>query len=261
MLGLQYQLIQQKIKNLSAATYPAFISLVLLFVSSGCVQKAQQEVQLKINSVQSTRSNGIYNVIGTTNLPDSSRITVTAIRYLYPTAQQQEEFLNSEPSTNRSILARQIVEVKQGQWQADLNLWQVAPDGSYQEVWQAHQAQMKLSPENSITFTATFDPASQVQNLKSKNWQAAQLTTPQLEGKSLRFTKEGEIYVQASQTLSIPLPVGTTKPPRPQPQDYNDGWGNRHLIPKQSLASGTTVLTPAQSRQTNAPIKPSQLLR
>lgn len=253
MLNLFYQLICQKLAKLFVAITPRVISLVLLSVSYGCVQKAQEEVQLEIKSVQLAGSNGIYNVVGNTNLPDSSRITVAAVRYLLPTEGQQE-LLNSEANISRSILARQIVEVKQGQWQTDLNLWQVSPNGGFQEVWQANQAQTKLSPESGVMFIATFDPVGQ---LAKKDLQSEQ----KLEGKLLRFTNEGETYVQASQTLSIPLPVGKTISPRPQLEDLNGGWGNRYQMYSQPLTSGATLLTPVKSKQTNAPLKPSEFLR
>ncbi len=253
MLSLYSQLFLQKFK-------PIFTCLVLLAVSYGCVQKAPEEAQLEIKGVQSTGSNGIYNILGITNLPDSSQITVAAVRYLRPTEGQSGELLNNDANTNRSILARQIVEVKQGQWQADLNLWQVAPNGSFQEIWQANQAQLKLTPENGVTFIATFDPAGQGQ----KSEQTSKQPKPEnqkLEGKLLRFTNEGETYMQASQILSIPLPVGKTIPPRPQPEDLNGGWGTRYQIPPQSIASKVTLLPQAKFRQTNAPLTPAEFLR
>ncbi|MBW4453009.1 MAG: hypothetical protein KME55_10140 [Nostoc indistinguendum CM1-VF10] len=86
---------------------------------------------------------------------------MAAVRYLRPVSGQTEALLNSDTNTNRSILARQIVEVKQGQWEAALNLWQVSPDGHFQEVWQANPAQIQLFPEDGVTFVAIFDPASQ----------------------------------------------------------------------------------------------------
>ncbi len=168
--------------------------------------------------------------------------------------------LNNDANTNRSILARQIVEVKQGQWQADLNLWQVAPNGSFQEIWQANQAQLKLTPENGVTFIATFDPAGQGQKSKQTSKQPKP-ENQKLEGKLLRFTNEGETYMQASQILSIPLPVGKTIPPRPQPEDLNGGWGTRYQIPPQSIASKVTLRTQAKFRQTNAPLTPAEFLR
>ncbi|BAY44759.1 hypothetical protein SAMD00079811_23610 [Scytonema sp. HK-05] len=250
MINLNFQLICQNLTKKSAPVSLASIFLLLLSVSSGCGKKAQTQVQLEIKSVQSTGSNGVYNVVGSTNLPDSSQIAVAAVRYLLPTGGQQAGVLNDQANNNRSILDRQIVEVKQGQWQADLNLWQVAPDGRFQEVWQAYQAQMKLRPDSNVMFIATFEPAGQ---LKKSNLQ--------LEGKQLRFTNEGEIYLQARQTMPISLPLGKTTPPVPQPEDLNKNKANQSQIQAPILTSNTSFLRSAKFRQTNAPLKPSEFLR
>ncbi|KAB8319202.1 hypothetical protein SD81_009875 [Tolypothrix campylonemoides VB511288] len=226
----------------------ASIFLLLLTVSYGCDKKAQEQVQLEIKSVQPTGSNGVYNIVGSTNLPDSSQIAVAAVRYLLPTGEQEAGVLNDQVNNNRSILARQIVEVKQGQWQADLNLWQVASDGRFQEVWQAYP-QMKLRPDSNVTFIATFEPAGQ---LKKSNLQ--------LEGKQLRFTNKGEIYLQAGQTMPISLPLGKTTPPVPRSEDLNKK-ANQSQIQAPILTSNSSFLRSAKFRQTNAPLKPSEFLR
>lgn len=252
-----------KNQNLSARIYLLTTFLVLLVLNSGCVQKAQEEAQLEIKNLQPAQSNGVYTVTGKTNLPESSRITVTAVRYLHPADELGGESLNNDndASTNRSILDRQIVEVKQGEWQTELNLWQVAKDGSFQEVWQANQAPMKLTADGDVTFIATFDPASQWQKSDNKKVEQPTAEYQQLEGKLLRFTNEGEKYVQASQTLSISLPGGKTTPPRSQLEDLNDGWGNRYQIRPQPLTSGVTILPAVKFRQTNAPLSPNEFFR
>jgi hypothetical protein len=237
-------------------------SLVLLLTNSGCTQKSQNEVRLEIKNVQSAGSSGVYKITGTTNLSESSQIAIAAVRYLHPTQAEQTVGLSPDPNTNRSILDRQIVEVKKGEWTADLNLWQVSPDGSYRETWQANQAQTKLTPENEVTFNVTFDPGGQSQKLEkpAEESEPSQPQYQELEGKSLRFTNQGEKYVQASQSLLIPLPDGKTTPPRLQAEDVNNGWGNRYEIPSQTL-SGSAPLPVTKSRQTNAPMKAAEFLR
>ncbi|NJM70892.1 MAG: hypothetical protein HC862_12040 [Scytonema sp. RU_4_4] len=252
MINPNFTLICRFLKTFSANTTLVGISLLLLTVSSGCNKKAQEQVQLEIKSVEPTGSNGVYNVIGSTNLPDSSQIAVAAVRYLVPMGKQQAGVLNDEANKNRSILARQIVEVKQGQWQANLNIWQVAPDGRFQEAWQAYQTQMKIRPDSNVTFIATFERAEQ---LKKSNLR--------LEGKQLRFTNEGELYVQAHQTSPISLPVGKTTPPLGKPQELNNNLGYSSVIQIKTpvLTSNTSFLRSAKFRQTNAPLKPSEFLR
>lgn len=254
-------MIWQNLKNIPLVSPLTVTSLILLSVSYGCVQKAQEEVQLEIKNVQSVVSNSVYNIIGSTNLPESSRITVEAIRYLRPTTGQEGVLLNSDTDTKRSILARQIVQVKQGKWQTDLNLWQVAPDGRFQEVWQGNKAQIGLTPESGVTFIAIFDPASQWEQSDQQKSAKPKLENQQLDGKLVRFTNEGEKYVQASQTLLIPLPEGKTTSPRLESGDVNGGWGTRYQIPPTPVASKTTFRPSATSRQTNASLTASEFLR
>ncbi|MCC5623799.1 hypothetical protein [Nostoc sp. CHAB 5715] len=256
------------------ALYPTNIQigtcLILLAASYGCIQKAQEKVEMKIGDIQPISSKGVYNIVGSTNLPESSKITVGAVRYLRPVLGQTEALLNSDKNINRSILARQIVEVKQEQWEAALNLWQVSPNGSFQEVWQANPAQIRLFPEGGVTFVAIFDPATQSEQPDNQNSQKLKLENQQLEkleklekleSKLIRFTNEGEKYLQVSQTLTVPLPTGKTIPPRRQPEDLNGGWGNRYQIPPQSIASKSTLPPPIKNRQTNAYLTPSEFLR
>ncbi|KYC35982.1 hypothetical protein WA1_40250 [Scytonema hofmannii PCC 7110] len=246
MLSLSFRSIRQKMKDFAANHYLAAISLSLVTISYGCVQKAQENVQLEVTSVQPMGNNSMYNVEGRSNLPDSSLVSVAAVRYLVSTEGQQQKSLE-EATINRSILAREIVQVKQGQWEADLNLWQVAPDGKYQEAWQANQSQMKLRPDSSsVRFIATFEPTAQ---LKKSN--------KQLESKQLRFTNEGEAYLQADQTLQVPLPTGKTVPPLQK--DSNDDLGNQTQPP--TLIANAPLLTSAKFKQTNAPLKPLEFMR
>jgi hypothetical protein len=261
MLNLHLSGISQKIKNLSASISLTATSVMLLTVTSGCVQKAQNEVQLEIKNLEPTQSNGVYTVVGNTNLPESSRITVTAIRYLHSLEELGGESLNTEANIKRSILDRKTVEVKQSKWQAELNLWQVAPNGNFQEVWQANQASMKLTPDSDVTFMATFDPESQWKRSEKSKVEEPNPESRQIEGKLLRFTNEGKKYVQTSQILSVSLPGGKTIPPRPQAEDVNGGWGNRYQIRPEPLTSGATVLPAVKFRQTNAPLSPSEFLR
>ncbi len=234
-------------------------SAMLLFISSGCTNKSQNEVQLEIQGIQREDSNGLYKVLGSSNLPESSRIAVTAVRYLRATPANAEEILD-RGNINRSILARQIVEVKQGKWEADLNLWQVAANGNFQEAWQLNQDYKKLTPESEVTFIATFNSVGQLSSSDQQNSQNSTLQY-QLEGKSLRFTNEGEKYVQASQYRSIDLPVGKTTTPRLQPEDFNDGWGNRYQIKPQPQDSRAILPPLAKSQQTNFPLQTTEFIR
>lgn len=233
-------------------------SSLLLLASSGCSNKSQNEAQLEIQSIQREDSRGLYKVVGSTNLPESSRIAITAVRYLRPTTTNTEQIVgDNDGNVNRSILARQIVEVKQGKWEADLNLWEVSPNGNFVEVWQTNKNYKTLTPEREVSFIATFNPVGQV---PSSDKDSPQPTFQELEGKSLRFSNEGEKYVQASQYRSIALPVGKTTPVQ-VPEEFNNGWGNRYQLKAQSENSTSSLPTLGKSQQTNAPLTSSQFLR
>jgi len=234
-------------------------SNLLLLASSGCSDKSQNEVQLEIQNIQKEDGRGLYKVVGSTNLPESSRIAITAVRYLRPTATNTEQIVgNNDGNVNRSILARQIVEVKQGKWEADLNLWKVAPNGNFQEVWQSNKDYKTLTPESEVSFIATFNPVGQLPSSDKQDSQ--QPTFQKLEGKLLRFSNAGEKYVQASQYRSISLPVGKTTPIR-EPKEFNNGWGNRYQLKAQSKNSTSSLPTLGKSQQTNAPLMNSHFLR
>lgn len=263
------QIFANKLGKLSRCKLLAVTTLVLMVTSSGCSQKTPP-TQLEIKNVQSLDSQGSYKVTGSTNLPDSSKIAIAAVRYLRPTQTQQASVSNSDTDTNRSILVRQFAKVKGGQWEADLNLWQILPDGRYQEAWQTNQSQVKLTPENDVSFIATFDPQSQlvasetseqIENQSIDDTSRKQPLVKNLEGKSLRFTNEGEKYIQASQVVSVIIPASKTTPPGLKPEDVNGGWGNRFQIQPQSPSAGITPLPLSKSRQTDAPLAAAEFLR
>ncbi len=235
-------------------------SSVLLLASTGCVNQSQNEVQLEIQGIQREDGKGLYKVAGTTNLPESSRIAVTAVRYLRAATNGEQIIGDNNENINRSILARQIVEVKQGKWEADLNLWQVAPNGNFEEAWQLNKDKKNLTPESEVSFIATFNPGGQLPASDKENSQQLTQQYQQLEGKLLRFTNEGERYVQASQYRSISVPIGKTTPPR-QAKNFNDGWGNRYQLKSQSQDSTATLPSLAKSQQTNSRPLTSEFLR
>jgi hypothetical protein len=232
----------------------AQIALLLLVLCTSCFSPKSSEVRLNL-SVQPTSRPGVYNALGSTNLPDQSQITVTALRYLFP---KEQQFLAPDPKTTYSILDRQIVKVAKGKWQATLNLWQVAPDGRLREAWQLNQSQTGLlvNPAPEVSFLATFAPVEQ-------SWKLGQQLnkTNELRGSLVRFTNEGQPYVQANQTLAIALPIGRKPPPKLQPEDINGGWGNRYEIKPEPPVASSMRPQPLKTDQIDAPLSPSEFLR
>lgn len=250
-----------RFRKYTAKALLTLTSLVLLVTNYGCTQKAQDEVKLEIKNVQAAGGNGVYTITGETNLPESSQVAITAVRYL---SSSEPQTVGADLDADRSILDRKIVEVKQGKWEANLNIWQVAPDGSYKEIWQKNLQLSKQTPESDVTFTATFDPQSQTPRIQNQENQTSVESAPQvqlLEGKSLRFTNQGERYVQASLSQEIPLPALKTVPPQQLAEDINDGWGNRYIIQPESIASTFTPPQIGKSRQTTAPLSAREFLR
>ncbi|MGB7443120.1 MAG: hypothetical protein WA919_18805 [Coleofasciculaceae cyanobacterium] len=214
-------------------------------------------------SVQPVNNPGIYNVTGTTNLPDKSQIAIAAIRYLRT---DDDTFIDTELDTNYSILDRKIVEIDQGKWQTNLILWQVSPDGRFREAWQLNQPLVgqSLNPTKQVTFIATFDPSAKLPSNSDEGISVSEEQEQQvqeLQGDLVRFNQEGNPYVQASQSLRIGLPVGRKSPPALRTEDINGGWGNRYELPASQNVVGTLRPQPIETKQINTPLSPPQFLR
>lgn len=239
---------------------------LLLVLTTGC-----QEVSLKAGQLPSllpdlsTNANfqmsvtpseraGIYTVAGTTNLPNESRIAIAAIRYLQVSKPPSKEI---KPQRTYSIVAYQDIEVKEGKWQATLNLWKVAPNGQYKEAWQLEQSKLglELEPEPKMLFLATVEPTDSLSELE----QQLQKQGIKLVSNIVRNTVEGEQYVQDSQVLTVALPTGQTTAPPPRPNDLNGGWGPRYLLIDEP--PNTNKFEQPNKRRTNAPLHPGEYLQ
>ena len=247
-ISQSYQLFAQKIQPKWA------VILLLIALCASCSSPKPPAIDLKLN-VQAGNGPGLYNVTGSTNLPDQSQITVAAIRYLLPRGQ---ELLDPDQNATYSILARQIVKVNQGKWQASLNVWQVAPDGRLQEAWQLGSSQtgLALNPATEVSFIATFDPAGQLPTPKQQA-----MKIQDIQGSLVRFTTEGQPYVQASQSLQVALPVGRRPPPVLTAEEINGGWGNRYQLKPEPPVANSSRPEPIETNQSNAPLSPSEFMR
>lgn len=230
-------------------------SLGLLFALSACDRGAETQLEMTLEVKPSGRP-GVYLASGTTNLPDHSKLSIAGLRYLQPL----DEPAQSEPnSANYAILARETVEVNQGKWQTSLRLWQVAPDGSYQESWQLNQPDLKtaLKPAQKVLFSTIFEPENQPPEVN----QAFGKLAKKIDNTLIRFTSSGQRYFQTSQVSSVSLPTGKTSPPVKTAMDANDGWGNRSsLEPDRSASSANRPLPLAQEVETT-PLSPAQFFR
>ncbi len=200
---------------------------------------------------------GTYTIVGDTNLPENTRVAVAAVRYL---SLKQEQLPAPATKPTYSILAYQTAQVSNGQWQAQLNLWHVGPNGQYQEAWQAEQAQLKLSlqPQPEVLFLAMLNPGSEVDQLPllEKRLREKKL---RLDGKLVYTTPEGQQYILVRQNQTIALPVGQTRPPTLPPEAENGGWGRRYLMPGEP--QNPYLLEAPTARKTDAPYRRDEFLR
>ncbi|MGB3312006.1 MAG: hypothetical protein WA939_00875 [Nodosilinea sp.] len=193
---------------------------------------------------------GEFALAGTTSLPEDTQLTAIALRHLVP----QQATPGGEPLY--SVLDYRPVTVANGQWSAQLNLWQVARDGRYQEAWQAQAAALNLAtqPSDTVQFAIVLAP-HHVGAAISNRAQAG----PQSMAQVLRVTDTGDPFLWADQALNVGLPSGQTTPPTDLLARTNGGWGDRYLlVPEPPLPY---TLTPIDERQTTAPLTPNELLR
>lgn len=203
--------------------------------------------------VSSVSQPGSYQIVGETNLPDRTQLTVAALRYLYPVAANQK--LNTNPTY--AILDYQSAVVESGKWQTRLNLWQVATDGTFQENWQMEQQGLatRFNPQSDVVFLVSLAPIDQLSTLQQQLAAQGQ----QLNRSLLRSSSTGERYAQSQQTLEIALPTGNTFAPPPQLEAENFGWGRRYLLPQEP--QNPTKLERPSERITTAPARPEEFLR
>lgn len=232
------------------------VGAVLVFLS-GCSQLTSlyrwSEIDLNVD-VATTDKPGVYSLSGQANLPDNTPITVAAVRYLRSSDPASAQ-LDAEPTY--SILAYQSTKVQRGEWNTDLNLWQVASNGRFQEAWQLEQSKLGLSfqPDSQVIFLATLTPADDLSALE----QELARRGIRFSGGTIVSTSEGFRYAQAQEIMAVALPNGATAPPAEKPEDRNGGWGDRYIIPQEP--PNRVELEFPESRTTNAPPTKDEFLR
>lgn len=197
----------QEFLRKSAAS--ALISLLIF--CTGCTQisflgSAQPTTSLSMQ-VEATGEPGVYKVLGQTNLPERTRVTVQAIRAL------QSPGRDSQVASERSysILARTQVNVEKGQWQTSLNLLQSGTDGKLESWQQSNQAlDLKLQPDHRVRFLAVTDPTENSIEVQSKTQET-----------SVQFTADGKSYLQTAQLMSIEPPIAKVVSQKSNPSVVN----------------------------------------
>lgn len=219
-------------------------------------------LNLSLQQVKATGKPGIYTITGDTSLPEGTKITVSAVRYLNGGA----ELVDSTTDVPYAILDRQLATVSQGTWQATLNIWQTASDGLYQEPWQLSQtdAGVIFEPDPNVIFMATFDPVNQPVGFKAE----VEEQDEALQAILARFTTDGELYLQATKTLSVALPTGKTSAPAKsrsedavrQSKRANPSNSSRSQV-SNSPRSQSNDQQPTTWSTTNAPLSSGEFMR
>ena len=259
MFNSKFRLPFQTIAQLSASVKIAVISAIVF--GYGCTSKNREEVQIKNLNIQPIESSSKYKVSGTTNLPDNSIIKVIAVRDLVNTNGEEAPSINID-NISSSILDRKNVEVKAGEWQVELNISHKSADGISRESWQNDSYKPQFKPRNKVSFIATFNPVSQWQKWDGKALEKPQTKIQEPQGKLVRVTNDGEKFVQATKTLSIPVTAVKNISSLSKSKQLNDDWGNRYLL-NQQPSTFATSLPPATEIKPdiNTPLKTSQQLR
>lgn len=177
-------------------------------------------VDLVIEQITETGQPGQFILTGTTNLPDNTPLTVSAVR-LVNSANVSD--LTPE-GAQHAILDRKSALVKDGRWQSQLQLWEVGPEGTYQENWQTivGSAMAPASSSPSVDFLATLEPVDLAKsNLMTRSDLLESANSP-----LLNFTPDGEPYLKASQSRVVALPSGAVSAPG-LPQESQATWKNR----------------------------------
>ncbi len=230
---------------LTASCSPA--QRTLLFRPQIDFDKANLSIQ-----VEATGIPGEYALSGKADLPRETELTVAAVRYLH----LSESSLQVDPQPTYSILAYDVVKVEGDHWQTRLPLWQVAPDGVFQETWQLNQPDLELAvePDEQVLFLVTLAPIHNLQEIERQLASGNQ----EFASRFIQISSAGSRYLQTGQTRVVELPTGKTNPLGDRPEDINGGWGNRYLpLPD---PPNTRQLQFPEHRQTNAPIAQEELL-
>ncbi len=233
--------------------------LAVILMCSGCAQlnlsrnsSAPSTLSFAVDQIQPSNRPGVYSVSGRANLPDKTTVVVSAIRQLTPAANQD----GAKPEY--SILSRQQTQVNGQTWKVDLNLWQVAPDGQYQEAWQLTQPATRVAstPNSTVLFLASVTPSNQPSELT----QQIEDLTQTSQGNFVQFTAEGDPYLQASRSLPITLPSGQTTAP-PQRSLTTRIASDRITDVAPVKNQNRSVLPPGKTNVTTAPLMSQEFVR
>lgn len=210
------------------------------------------DVNKLLLTVESGDSPGVYQLSGTTDLPEDTELMVQAVRVLTPNGQTLPE---DSPDEHYAILDRDRVLVSDGRWDVELQLWN-NNGGESSESWQLQlpQSDRSFTPDNEVRFTVSMPPTGDERALESQ-WQKSKQTPS--DG-VVDFTPDGEWFLKAEESIAI-TPPGATVPD--QPNSFNarrDLAQTESGIPLADTAEGAAANAKGT---TDAPLDDAELLR
>jgi hypothetical protein len=209
---------------------------------------------MTIEQITETGQPGQFTLSGTAILPDQTPLTVSAVRRITP---QPNDPLFDE-ALRYAILDRKSAVVRDGRWQAQLSLWEVSPQGYYQENWQMAN---RDSPESglassTVDFWATLEPI----DLNRSNLQTRSEVRDRSRNPLLNFTPDGEPYLKVSEPKAVVLPSARATTPARLPEKDRPGWAGRSIL--DSPDSSLTERSPLPFKDNdNLPLPDENLLR
>lgn len=210
------------------------------------------DVNKILMTVESGDRPGVYELSGTTDLPEDTELLVQAVRVLTPTGQSLPEDSAEE---HYAILDRDRILVSEGRWAVELQLWENS-NGTSAESWQMQlpQSDRSFTPDNEVQFTVSMPPTGDERALESQ-WQKSKQTPS--DG-VVSFTPDGEWFLQAEESIAI-TPPSVKVPDQPNSFDA----GKNLALTESGIPLADDAEGPAASAKdtTDAPLKDSELLR
>ncbi|NJK72226.1 MAG: hypothetical protein HC926_02315 [Synechococcaceae cyanobacterium SM2_3_60] len=186
-----------------------WVTVLLGMCLVGCAEPVRRQAELTIE-VEQLGSPGAFRVGGITNLPEGTELEVVAVRQV---RYQSQAVGNSAlaPFVN-VILDREVVNVEWGEWETIMQVYELRPDGRYQEVWESQTDVTALS--------RTFNEPVEFLAVLSLERQGSGFFTEldnrylNLEGPQVQFDADNNFFFVASESRFVPLPQERLQDPR-----------------------------------------------
>jgi hypothetical protein len=192
-------------------------SCTLLQDSLHSIVISDTSIAFEINDLSAVGQTKNISVGGKASLPDDTQLTVSAIRLL-SNSPENDDF---DGETIYAILDRQFAMVKNRQWQANLELQEKDANGSSLESWQLalNSSKDDINPSSSVIFTVSLEPSAFTEKLQ----EILSNSTINNGNTQISYTAEGEPYLRVSRMAAIEIPSDLVG----RPINYREAWEAR----------------------------------